>query len=310
LAVCVITFWLVELSPIDPVRAYIGADVMRVGPEQRAKIEAYWGLDRPPAERFMLWGQAVLHGDLGTSMIFREPVADVLRERFMRSFALMAAAWLLSGAVGFAAGVWAAMKRGTWIDRAVTTYCYALAATPTFWVGLLMLVVFSVWLGWFPIGLGVPAGVAAGEVTLLDRLRHLILPAVTLSITGIAPVAMHTRQKLLEVLDSDYVLFARARGEQGWGLVRRHGLRNIALPAVTLQFAGFGELFGGAVLAEQVFAYPGLGQAAVAAGVQGDVPLLLGIVLVSTLFVFTGNTLAEAAYRWIDPRLRRGGDAA
>jgi len=310
LAVCVITFWLVELSPIDPVRAYIGADVMRVGPEQRAQIEAYWGLDRPPAERFLLWGRAALQGDLGTSMIYREPVADVVRERFLRSFALMAAAWLLSGLFGFAAGVWAAMKRGTWIDRAVTTYCYTLAATPTFWVGLLMLTVFAVWLGWFPIGLGVPAGVVAEDVTLADRLRHLALPALTLSLTGIAPIALHTRQKLLEVLDSDYVLYARARGERGWELVRRHGLRNIALPAVTLQFASFGELFGGAVLAEQVFAYPGLGQAAVAAGVQGDVPLLLGIVLISTLFVFAGNSLADAAYRWVDPRMRTGGGGA
>ncbi|MBW7462361.1 ABC transporter permease, partial [Paenibacillus sepulcri] len=103
----------------------------------------------------------------------------------------------------------------------------------------------------FPIGLGVPAGVLAEQVTLADRIRHIILPALTLSIIGIAPIALHTRQKLIDVLESDYVRFARARGEKGFGLVRRHGLRNIALPAVTLQFTSFSELFGGAVLAEQ-----------------------------------------------------------
>lgn len=113
----------------------------------------------------------------------------------------------------------------------------------------------------------------------------------------------------MEVLDSDHVRFARARGERGVGLFMRHGLRNVALPALTLQFASFGELFGGAVLAEQVFAYPGLGQSAVEAGLRGDVPLLMGIVLVTTVFVYVGNTIADVLYRWIDPRMREGGDA-
>jgi peptide/nickel transport system permease protein len=167
-----------------------------------------------------------------------------------------------------------------------------------------MLLTFAVWLGWFPVGLGVPAGVLAHEVTLSDRLYHLLLPALTLGITGVAGVALHTRQKLIEVLQSDYVLFAKARGESNLQLLRRHGLRNIALPAITLQFASFSELFGGSVLAEQVFSYPGLGQAAVQAGLRGDVPLLLGVVIFSALFVFAGNLTAELLYRLIDPRLK------
>ena len=140
---------------------------------------------------------------------------------------------------------------------------------------------------------------------LTDRIKHLILPALTLSIVGVANVALHTRQKLIEVLASDYVLFARARGEHGFVLFWRHGLRNIAMPAITLQFASFSELFGGAVLAEQVFSYPGLGQATVEAGLRGDVPLLLGIVIFSTLFVFVGNLLADVIYQFVDPRTRR-----
>ena len=128
-----------------------------------------------------------------------------------------------------------------------------------------------------------------------------------MSIIGIANIALHTRQKLIDVLQSDYALFARAQGETRIGIVRQHGLRNIALPALTLQFASLSELFGGSVLAEQVFAYPGLGEATVQAGLRGDVPLLLGIVLFSATFVFIGNTLADLSYRIVDPRIRLEG---
>ncbi|MGF7033288.1 peptide/nickel transport system permease protein [Paenibacillus mucilaginosus] len=308
LTVSVISFALVEISPVDPVQAYIGADLMRVGSEQREAIAAHWGLDRPPAERFVKWLTSLASGDLGESMIFRQPVAEVIAERFRSSAALMGTAWLFSGALGFSAGVLAAMRRGTWTDRSIRWFCYTLAATPAFWLGLLLLLLFAVRLGWFPVGLSVPAGVPASEVTLAERIHHMILPALTLSIVGIAPIALHTREKLLEVLGTDYILFARARGDRGFRLFFRHGLRNVALPAVTLLFASFSELFGGAVLAEQVFSYPGLGQATVEAGLRGDVPLLLGIVLFSTVFVFSGNLLAELAYRGIDPRLREGGE--
>ncbi|GMO00187.1 ABC transporter permease [Parageobacillus thermoglucosidasius] len=309
IAVSVISFWLVSLSPVDPIQAYIGADMLRVGTEQRQAIASYWGLDLPPMERFIRWAAALLHGDLGTSMIYRQPVAEVIHERFSNSFWLMASSWILSGIIGFVSGVIAAMKKDTWVDKMITWYCYTLVSTPTFWIGLMLLIIFSVWLGWLPVGLGVPAGVLAEQVTIEDRLRHMVLPMLTLSIVGIAPIALHTRQKLIDVLTSEYVRFAIARGEQGLGLVLRHGLRNIALPAISLQFASFSELFGGAVLAEQVFSYPGLGQATVEAGLRGDVPLLLGLVLFSTLFVFIGNGLADFLYQIVDPRLRGGGKA-
>lgn len=302
--VCFVTFLLVHLSPIDPVQAYIGADVLRVGPEQRAEIAAYWGLDQPFAERFLRWAGSLLQGDMGTSMIYREPVTSVIAERFTSSVALMSAAWLLSGLIGFAAGSIAAIRRGKLTDRFIQSVCYTIASTPAFWIALLALMVFAVWLGWFPAGLGVPAGKLAQDVTIADRLYHMALPALTLSVAGIAPIALHTRAKLIEVYDSDYVLFARARGERGLRLFLRHGLRNAALPALMLQFASFAELFGGAVLAEQVFSYPGLGQATVEAGLRGDVPLLMGLVICSTLFVFAGNLIADALHLRIDPRRR------
>ena len=142
---------------------------------------------------------------------------------------------------------------------------------------------------------------------ILDRVRHAILPALTLSITGISNIAMHTREKMIDICDSDYVLFARARGESNWEIFRNHGFRNVLGPAMTLQFASISEIFGGSVLVEQVFSYPGLGQAAVSAGLGSDMPLLMAITMISALFVFGGNLIANILYGVIDPRVRKGG---
>ena len=166
--------------------------------------------------------------------------------------------------------------------------------------------IFAVGLGWFPIGLSSPAGILREDVTLLERIHHLVLPALTLSIVGVSNIALHTRQKLIDVYQSDYIRYGIAKGEHGIVLFMRHGLRNIMLPAISIHFASFGELFGGAILAEQVFSYPGLGQAVTQAGLGGDVPLLLGIVLFSTIFVFLGNFIADVLYKIVDPRIRRG----
>lgn len=305
-AISFISFLLVKKSPIDPIQAYIGADMLKVGPEQRAKIMNYWGLDQPLFTQFYLWFTHLIKGDFGISMIYRRPVLDVIGERFFHSFVLMLISWIISGILGFILGSIAAMKKGTWIDRIIKSYCYILASTPTFWLGLLFLIVFAVWLRWFPIGMAAPPGILLEDVTLLDKLKHIILPAFTLSFLGVANIALHTRQKLIDVLSSDYILYARARGESEWTLYFRHGIRNIALPALTLQFAAFSELFGGAVLAEQVFSYPGIGQATVDAGLRGDVPLLLGIVIFSTIFVYVGNLIADILYLLLDPRMKKG----
>ncbi|RDW15026.1 ABC transporter permease [Oceanobacillus chungangensis] len=305
-AVSILSFTLISLSPIDPVRSYIGADMTRVGPEQRENIAEYWGLNESKVQKFLNWGSHLLQGDLGTSLLYRSPVTAIIAERFLASLALMGLAWVFSGLFGFLIGSIAGMKEGTWIDRIIKGYCYTLASTPAFWLGLLLVMIFSVSLGWFPIGLGTPAGVLAGDVSLLERLRHLFLPTLTLSIVGVANVALHTRQKLIEVLNSDYIRYANAKGEHGFKLFLRHGIKNIALPAISLHFASFGELFGGAVLTEQVFSYPGLGQAVVQAGLGGDIPLLLGIVLFMTIFVFIGNLIADILYKVIDPRIRKG----
>ncbi|MCI5132993.1 MAG: ABC transporter permease [Candidatus Electrothrix sp. EH2] len=255
--------------------------------------------------RYLHWQKEILSGNMGRSLLFQEPVTKVIARRFLPSLALMGSAWLLSGMIGFVLGILAGLKENSLIDRAIRLYAYTLASTPTFWLGMLLVIVFSVQLGWTPVCCAYPPGMAPSEVSLGQWIHHLILPAATLSIISVAAVTLHTRQKLLEVLNSDFVLFARAKGESTWGVFHRHALRHTLLPALTIQFATFGELFGGSILAEQVFSYPGLGQATIKAGLGGDIPLLLGIVLVSALFVFLGNAIADLLYTVIDPRMKQ-----
>ena len=306
-AVSFVVFVLVSVSPIDPVQVNVGqVAYVSMGEEKRAQLQEYWGVGTPLWERYLNWANTVLHGDFGTSLRFNAPVAEVIAVRAGNSLALMAVAWVVSGVLGLAMGVAAGVFRGRWPDRVIRGYCYVLASTPAFWLGLVALMVFSVWLGWFPFGFSVPVGVAASDVTLADMLRHLALPALVLSVVGVANIALHTREKTIDILESDYVKFARTRGESTCTVVCHHGLRNLALPAITLQFASVSEIFGGSVLVEQVFSYPGLGQAAVTAGLGGDVALLAGIALASAALVFGGNLAANILYGIIDPRMKEG----
>ena len=218
----------------------------------------------------------------------------------------MMTAWALSGVIGFVFGVLSGMYRDSALDKAIQGFSLLCVSVPIFWLGLLFLMIFSVQLQWFPLALATPIGKLHEEVTMADQIRHLILPALTLSVTGISSITLQTREKLLEVMSTNYMLFAEARGESLWQRVRRHGLRNIALPAITLQFASFNELFGGAILAETVFSYPGLGGTVTLAGLRGDLSLLLGIAIFSAIFVFAGNLIANILYGIADPRLREG----
>ena len=300
--VAIFSFVLLDLSPINPVNTYLrGAAVSEA---QRAILESYFGMNVPLPTKIFHWLLDLVQGNLGTSLIYRAPVIDVILDKFAASIVLMTISWLLSGILGFALGVVAGKNKGSWIDKAVKVYCYAIQSAPSFWVGMLILMVFAVYLKLFPIGFGVPIGVSSTDATFAEWASRLVLPTLTLSLVGLAPIAMYTRNELIQVLSSDYVLFAKSRGEKGWDLVKNHGIRNILLPAITLQFLSFSELFGGAVLVEQVFSYPGIGQTAVAAGLQSDVPLFLGIVLFSAVFVFVGNLLADISYYLIDPRIK------
>ena len=299
------SFFLLSLSPIDPLQSNVGqAALGSMSPEQVEELREYWGVGVPMTKRFASWFSGLLKGDMGISLLYRRPVIEIVGERFLSSLWLMASAWVFAGVLGLLLGILAGTFRGRWPDRLITGYCMLTASTPAFWIGLLLVLVFAVQLRIFPIGLGVPIGMESAQVTFADRLSHAFMPALTLGLTGISSIALHTKAKMEEVMDSPYVLYAKARGESLFHIVRCHGLRNILLPAVTLQFASISEIFGGSVLVEQVFSYPGLGQAAIAAGLGSDVPLLLGITLISSLLVFGGNLAADLLYHVVDPRMR------
>lgn len=307
-AVSIVVFALVAASPVDPLQANVGqAALAGMTEEKRAALAQYWSGDANILQRYLGWASALIQGDMGTSLRYNAPVADIIASRALNSLALMAIAWVLSGVIGFTLGMLAGATRGSMLDRAVKAYCFVLAASPTFWVALLLLTVFSVMLGWFPIGFSAPIGVASGQATFADALHHMALPAITLSIVGVANVALHTREKTVDVMASDYMRYAIARGCTKRQALLAHGLRNLVLPAITIQFAQIAEIFGGSVLVEQVFSYPGLGQAAVTAGLGGDVALLAGIAVISAVLVFSGNLVANILYGLVDPRMRLRG---
>ncbi len=307
LGVSLTAFLLLSASPLDPLQTNLGQSALNaLSPEQIAKLQEYWGVNTPLPQRYLSWLLDFLRGNWGTSLLYRQPVAQVIAQRLAGSLRVLLFAWVLSGVLGFALGSVAGAFRGRWPDRLVRGGCFVLSGTPSFWLAILLLMLFSVRLGWLPIGLSVPIGTEPAQAGALDRLRHAVLPALTLSLTGIPHIALHTREKMLDVLESDYVLFARARGESPRTIVLRHGLRNAALPGLTLQFASIGEIIGGSVLVEQVFSYPGLGQAAVTAGLGGDLPLLLGVTVVTAALVYAGSLTADLLYGVIDPKIRRG----
>ena len=307
LGVSFVTLLLMSASPLDPLQTNVGQVALgSMSQEQVEALLAYWGVDTPPLTRYLGWLGDVVKGDFGTSLLYRRPVLEVVGERLSSSLILLLSAWILSGILGLILGVVAGAFRGRLPDRLIRGYCVVISSTPAFWLAILLLLIFSVWLGWFPIGMSVPVGTESSAVTVFDRLYHAVLPALTLSITGVANIALHTREKMADVLESDYVLFARARGEDARGIILRHGLRNVMLPAITLQFASISEIIGGSVLVEQVFSYPGLGQAAVTAGLGSDLPLLLGITVITAAIVFGGNLVADLLYGAVDPRIRRG----
>lgn len=310
IAASAVSFMLMKASPVDPVQANVGQNALgSMSQEQIEKIEEYWGVGESPVKQYFSWLKDFVSGDMGTSLLYRRPVSQVLGEKLQNSLMLMVIAWVISGVLGFALGALAGMKKGTFIDKGIKGYCLLISSTPTFWLALLVLMIFGVWLKIFPVGLSVPIGMTSSEISFADRLYHAFLPALTLSITGVSNIALHTREKMIEISESNYMMFARARGEKGWQLFKNHGFRNILLPAITIHFASISEIFGGSVLIEQVFSYPGMGQAAVTAGLGSDMPLLMSITVISSLIVFGGNAVANILYGIVDPRIRRTGAA-
>ncbi|MDK4501316.1 ABC transporter permease [Fusobacterium necrophorum] len=302
LGLALLIFILAYFSPIDPIQAYLAQDA-NVTPEQVANLREHWGLDKPLYQQFFRWLSSILQGDFGISRLYHAPVLSIVKQAFLNSFMLMMVSWIFSGVLGFILGSLAAFHHGGKIDRFIRWYSYTLVSVPANVMGLVLLIIFGVWFRIFPVGLSSPIGILYENVTFLQRLHHFILPALTLTFLGIAYSTMHTRRLMITVLNSDYVLFAKARGDDSWQIFKKHVFKNSVIPVTIVQFAGFGELFGGSALAENVFAYHGLGSVMTQAGLKGDLPLLLGTALISSLFVFCGNTIADVLSEILDPRI-------
>ncbi len=306
-AISVVCFMLMAFSPLDPLIQYLGGESAVVSGEKAQRIASELGLDQPYHIQYFRWIKNFLHGDFGYSSIYEQSVISVIKEKAGASLLLMSVSWIFTGILGFIFGVIAALKEGKIADRSLKVYALAMASAPPYWVGLLLVMIFSVYLGWFPVGLSSSIASVRGSASFADVASHLFLPALTLSLSGIAQMTLHVRQKLLDIFSTDYVLFAKARGESLLMIFKNHGFRNVLLPALTIQFASLGEIFGGSTLVEKVFSYPGLGSSIVTAGIKGDIPLLLGISLCSAVFIFLGNFIADILCYFIDPRISRGG---
>lgn len=298
-------FILLSYSPIDPIKAYIGNDLMHVPPEQHSLIAARWGLDQPLWMQFWRWFSQILQGDMGYSMLYNTPVSQVIADRLAPSLALLLSAWLFSGAIGFGLGLIAGRYLNRWPDKIISTLSYLLASIPVFWVGLLLLSLFAVSLQWAPICCAWPIGLDEQTSTLSQKVHHLVLPVVALGMLGIGNIALHTRSKVAEVMNSEFIHYAKAQGDKGWPMISFHVVKHAITPAICLQFASMGELLSGALLAEKVFAYPGLGQATIDAGLRGDIPLLMGIVMLCAVVIFFSNSISDRLLKSVNKGVLR-----
>jgi len=307
--VTVLVFALIQLAPGSPLAEGIeAAGLQRPAPEVIEELERIYHLDRPPHQRYLLWLGDLARGDLGRSFHDKRPVAEKIGERLGITVTLNALALAVMILTAVPLGAAAAWKHGARVDRYAGALTYLLYSLPVFWAGLLLQILLAVRLDWFPIAGLASDGIATmGDLRgLADRALHLVLPVVCLSYGGLAYLSRFVRATLLESAGGESALAARARGLSPLGVLFRHGFRQAAVPMLTL--AGFllPALFGGAVIVETVFAIPGLGRLFIEAAFQRDLPVLLGLTLLSGAATLAGIVAADLAYAIADPRIRRG----
>jgi len=296
-------FLLLQLAPGDTVDALL-ASMGGGDPAQAARLRTFYGLDATVPVQLGRYLWRLVRLDLGQSAIYGKPVLDVILERLPATLLLMLSSLGLAVAGGMALGVLAARRVDGWPDTVISLLGLLFYATPSFWLGLMGIVVFAVKLAWLPAGglqeVGTEQGGLAG---VLDVARHLLLPTATLSLIFMAIYLRVMRASMLEVLGLDFVRAARAKGVTEGRVLVRHVLRNALLPVVTLIGLQGATLLGGSVVVESVFSLPGLGRLAYESVVQRDLNMLLGIVFASTLLVITVNLLVDLAYARLDPRI-------
>jgi peptide/nickel transport system permease protein len=302
-AIVVIDFFLLRLAPGDAADA-LAAESGSATEETMTALRAHFGLDQPLVVQFLTYIKNLLHFSLGFSPLYNMPVSKLIAERLPGSLLLMFTALALALIIGIVAGVLMARFAGRLPDRVLSVVALLFYSIPGFWIGLMLIVVFSVWFGWLPSGGDETVGAGlTGFPFILDRIRHLILPATSLALFFIAIYARLVRASMLEVRDQDYVRTAVAKGLSSWTVTLRHMLWNALLPLTTVAGMHFGAILGGSVVVETVFSWPGLGRLAFEAVLKRDFTVLLGILLLSSLLVIIVNMLVDLLQAWLDPRI-------
>jgi len=303
--VATISFVLIHLAPGDPFSAAL--ENPNVTEELRDDLRRQYGLDRPLTEQFGRYAAQLAHADLGWSFSHERPVRAVLASALPNTLLLMGVALFGSFALGILVALVQVARRGSVIDRLLDGLSLVLSSMPDFWFAILALLAFTYWLPIFPVGGAVDAVMHdsmgfGGRV--VDRLRHLALPAFTLTILAAAGVARFQRAALIDVLPADYIRTARLKGLTEGAILRRHALRNALLPIISLIGLAFPALLTGAVFIEKVFAWPGMGLTLVSAIGSRDYPLVIGSVIVGSIMVTVGSLIADLLYAYADPRIR------
>ena len=297
LLVSMISFALLFMLPGDPALLILG-DQQATNQVAYESLRRELGLDQPVPVQYLIWLGKVVRGDLGISTRDRQPVVEGLGDRLPVTLQLATLALVLAIVIALPAGIAAAVRPNSWWDRCLSVIALTGVAIPNFWLGILLIYGFAIFVKWLP-----PSGFVPFDVDPGTNLRHLILPAITLG-AGIAAVLMRqTRSALLEVMQQDYIVCARAKGLAGRVVVLRHALRNALIPVITVIGLQIGLLFGGAVLTESIFSIPGIGRWAVDSITQRDFPVMQAVCLLMALGVLIANLLTDVVYAYIDPRI-------
>ena len=301
--VLVFNFFLFRIVQKDPIGSlFRGRNVPQ---ETIDNLRTAFGLDEPLLTQFVYYIRETLQGNLGISYQSRQPVWDEIVAAIPETLALVGVSAILSALIGTLLGIVAAWRRNTWKDHTITSGTMVFYSMPDFWLGMLLLVGFAVVLPVFPVGGIVAAGsTATGLDRLLDQLRHMFLPAMTLTLAYLGEYTLITRSSLLEVMGEDYLTVARAKGLRDRIVRRRHAVPNALLPVVTLAAINFGFVLSGAIAVEAVYSWPGLGKATADAIRGPDLPMLQGLFLLFSAAVIFFNLLADLAYAYLDPRVR------
>jgi ABC-type dipeptide/oligopeptide/nickel transport system permease component len=287
-------FSIMHALPGDPVQLMLaGSESGSLTPERQEELRESMGLNDPLHIQYWRFMRGAVTGDLGTSVRLRSPVLDLILDRFGSTLQLSLGGIAFAVLIGMSTGILAALKQGSWFDTVSMMTAYVGVSLPLFWLGLLLILVFSFWLGWFP-----PAG--------QDGLASLVLPSITLGLVSAGVISRLTRSSLIEVLVEDYIRTARSKGLPDKIVYVRHALRNALLPVLTILGLQFGAMLSGAVVTETVFSRPGLGRLVVSAILWKDYPLVQGIVLfMATTYVLV-NLIVDICYAWLDPRIHYG----